>query len=100
MKTISLSEAQKQLPNLVGVLKEGPVVLLRKGQPCAALVGLSESFDREAFSLGRNKRLRRLMDDACRRAATRGVPFSEIIREVQEQPASKPRQRRPRGKGS
>ena len=66
MKTTTLAQAQRQLPDLVGDLKEGPVVLLRRGQPCAALVGLSECFDRKAFSLGRNKRFRRLMGDACR----------------------------------
>ncbi len=66
MKTMSLTDAQTQLAQLVDVLKEGPVLLLRKGQPCAALVGLDEHFDREAFSLGRDQNLRRLVDEACR----------------------------------
>ena len=72
MKTISVDEAQKQLTDLIGALKEGPVLLLRRGQPCAALVGLDERFDLEAFSLGRNRRLRRLIDDACRRTKETG----------------------------
>lgn len=48
MKTISVDETQKQLIDLIGALKEGPVLLLHRGQPCAALVGLDERFDREA----------------------------------------------------
>jgi antitoxin (DNA-binding transcriptional repressor) of toxin-antitoxin stability system len=97
MKTISVVEAQKQLPDLVAALKEGPVLLVRNGQPCAALVGLNERFDREAFSLGRNRRLRRLMDDACRRAETRGIPFSQILREVRHRPAGRTGPRRQPG---
>ena len=46
---------QKQLTELIGSLDEGPVVLLSKGRPCAAPVGLNEQFDRESFSLGRDK---------------------------------------------
>lgn len=84
MKTISVADAQKQLASLIGALKEGPVLLLRKGQPCAALVGLDERFDQEAFSLGRNKRLRRMMHNACQRTGeTGGIPFSEIVAEVE-----------------
>ncbi len=85
MKTISVADAQKQLAELITGLGKGPVLLLRKGQPCAALVGLDECFDREAFSLGRNKRLRRLIDGACQRTRERGgIPFSEIPAEVEE----------------
>jgi antitoxin (DNA-binding transcriptional repressor) of toxin-antitoxin stability system len=95
MKTISVLEANKQLTELIGALDEGPVLLLRNGEPCAALVGLDERFDREAFALGRNKRLRQLIDDACRRTSeTGGIPFSEILREVRRQPARKTRARR------
>jgi antitoxin (DNA-binding transcriptional repressor) of toxin-antitoxin stability system len=91
MKSISVVEAQKQLTDLIGDLKEGPVVLLSKGRPCAALVGLDEHFDRESFSLGRDKALRRLLDQA----------FSEILREVDRQhPSGKRRPRRPRAKDS
>jgi antitoxin (DNA-binding transcriptional repressor) of toxin-antitoxin stability system len=101
MKTISVIEAQKQLADLVGALNEGPVLLLRRGEPCAALVGLGERFDREAFSLGRNKCLRKLMDDACRRTKeTGGIPFSEILSEIKQQPAGRARPRRRPGKGS
>jgi hypothetical protein len=42
MKAISVVAAQKELQNLVGALNEGLVLLLRKGQPCAALIGLNE----------------------------------------------------------
>lgn len=91
MKTISVSAAKTQLAKLIDALQEGPVLLLHKGQPCAALVGLDERFDREAFSLGRNQRLRQLMDDACRRTkATGGIPFSEILAEVQQQGKTRP----------
>jgi len=84
MKTISVSDATKQLTKLVSALDEGPVLLLRNGRPCAALVGLDEQFDKEAFSLGRNKRLRQLIDDACKRTGRKnGVPFSEIVAEVE-----------------
>src|SRR5262245_51945172 len=101
MKTISVVEAQKQLTDLIGALKEGPVLLLRRGQPCAALVGLDERFDREAFSLGRNRRLRQLIDDACRRTEEKGgVSFAEILGEIQRQPARKTRTRRQPKKGS
>jgi len=100
MKTITVVEAQKQLSDLVEALNEGPVLLLRKGQPCAALVALDERFDREAFSLGRNKRIRQMIDDACRRTKeTGGVSFADILREVQQQPARKTRKRRDSGKG-
>ena len=40
MKTISLADAQARLAELVDRLAEGPVLLLHKGRPCAALVGL------------------------------------------------------------
>jgi hypothetical protein len=95
MKTISVVKAQKQLPDLVGALNEGPVLLLREGQPCAALVSLGERFGREAFSLGRDKRLRRLIDNACRKTKQAGgIPFSEILDEIRQQPARKPRRKR------
>lgn len=102
MKTISVTDAQSQLAGLVDALTEGPVLLLRKGRPCAALVGLGERFDREAFSLGRNKRLRRRLDEACRRTNdTGGVPFSEILAEVErQQPGRKTQPGRPRAKSS
>ena len=101
MKSISVVEAQKQLADLVGTLKDGPVLLLREGQPCAALVGLNERFDREAFSLGRNTRLRRLIDLACRRTKeTGGVSFSEILDEIGRQPPGKKRRRRSPARGS
>jgi len=101
MKTMSLTDAQTQLVQLVDVLKEGPVLLLRKGQPCAALVGLDEHFDREAFSLGRDQSLRRLIDGACRKTNEGGgIPFSEILKEVDAQPPSRKKQPgRPRAKG-
>jgi antitoxin (DNA-binding transcriptional repressor) of toxin-antitoxin stability system len=100
MKTMSLTDAQTQLAQLVDVLKEGPVLLLRKGQPCAALVGLDEHFDREAFSLGRDKSLRRLVDEACRKTNEGGgIPFSEILREVDARaPGRKKQPRRSRAK--
>ena len=93
MKTVSLTDAQAQLAQLVDALEEGPVLLLRQGRPCAALVGLDEHFDREAFSLGRNKSLRRLVDEACRKTKEGGgIPFSEILKEVDKQhPARKKR---------
>lgn len=101
MKTITVAEAQTQLAELIEALKEGPVLLVRKGQPCAALVGLEECFDREAFSLGRNKRLRRLIDGACARTReTGGIPFSEILAEVQRQGRGKRRSIRPRQRSS
>jgi prevent-host-death family protein len=98
MKTISVTDAQTRLGELVDALEDGPVLLVRQGQPCAALVGLDERFDREAFSLGRNKRLRRLMDEACRRTKkTGGIPFAEILAEVEKgQPTNKKRPTRPR----
>lgn len=102
MKTMSLTDAQTHLAQLVDVLKEGSVLLLRKGQPCAALVGLDEHFDREAFSLGRDQNLRRLVDKACRKVQEgEGIPFSEILREVDSQaPSKKNRTGRPRAKPS
>ena len=101
MKTISLTDARDQLAELVGVLDDGPVLLLRNGKPCAALVGLAERFDREAFSLGRDKSLRRLVDGACREVSEGGgIPFSDILREVDAHHSSrKKRPSRPRAKG-
>ena len=85
MKTMSLSDAQERLTKLVDSLEEGPILLLRKGQPCAALVGLTERFDREAFSLSRNKRLRQMVDEACQRTAEMGGnPFADILAEVEK----------------
>jgi antitoxin (DNA-binding transcriptional repressor) of toxin-antitoxin stability system len=100
MKTMSVTDAQTQLPQLVEVLKEGPVLLLRKGQPCAALVGLDEHFDREAFSLGRDPALRRLIDEACRKTVEGGgIPFSEILKALDAE-SSRPNTRssRPRAR--
>ena len=100
MKTVSIVDAKEQLADLTAALKEGPVVLLRKGRPCAALVGLDEHFDRESFSLGRDKSLRRLLDLACRRTRKDGgIPFSEILKEVDnQQPSRKKRPGQPRAK--
>jgi antitoxin (DNA-binding transcriptional repressor) of toxin-antitoxin stability system len=102
MKPISLTDAGAQLTQLVDVLGDGPVLLLRKGKPCAALVGLDERFDREAFSLGRNKALRRLVDEAYRQTKeSGGIPFAEILKEVGKQtPAGEKQQRQPRAKGT
>jgi antitoxin (DNA-binding transcriptional repressor) of toxin-antitoxin stability system len=102
MKTMSLTEAQAQLAQLVDLLKDGPVLLLREGQPCAALVGLDEHLDREAFSLGRDQSLRRLVDEACRKTREEGgIPFSEILKEVdQRHPATEKRPARRHTKGS
>ena len=102
MKTMSLADAQTQLPELVDVLKEGPVLLLRQGRPCAALVGLDEHFDRESFSLGRDRSLRRLIDEACLETKEGGgIPFSEILKEVDAQaPSRKKPASRPPAKGS
>jgi antitoxin (DNA-binding transcriptional repressor) of toxin-antitoxin stability system len=100
MKTISVVEAQKHLTDLIGALSDGPVLLLREGQPCAALVALDDRFDREAFSLGRNKRVRQMIDEACRKTKeTGGISFADILREITTQPASKSRKRRQSGKG-
>ena len=56
MKTVSVVDAQKRLTDLIGDLKEGPVVPLSKGRPCAALVGLDEHVDRESFHWGGTRR--------------------------------------------
>ena len=83
MKTVSLKAARDQLPRLVNGLIEGPIVLTRNGKPCAALVGLGGNLDREAFTLGRNKRLRELINDACREAQEKGaIPFAKILSKV------------------
>jgi prevent-host-death family protein len=96
---ISLADAQTRLADLVDAVKEGPVLLLREGRPCAALVGLGERFDPEAFSLGRNKRLRQRIDEACRRTReTGGIMFSEILAEVDRQEAGR-KTRPPRRRG-
>jgi len=84
MKTVSLTDAKNQLPRLVNGLVEGPIVLTRNGKPCAALVGLDEKLDREALALGRNKRLRELINDACREAQEKGaIPFAKVLAKVQ-----------------
>lgn len=84
MKTMSVATARLRLAELVDALAEGPVLLLRHGRPCAALVGLNDRFNREAFSIGSNKRLRKLVDDACRRTReTGGIPFSQILAEIE-----------------
>jgi antitoxin (DNA-binding transcriptional repressor) of toxin-antitoxin stability system len=41
MKSVSVVEARKKLAGLIVDLKDGPVVLLDRGRPCAALVGLN-----------------------------------------------------------
>ncbi len=90
MKAVSVALARRKLANLIEDLEEGPVVLLQDGQPCAALIGLSEHFDQEAFSLGRNRSLRKLIDDACRRTDQEGgIPFSEILKEVEKKRSSR-----------
>jgi antitoxin (DNA-binding transcriptional repressor) of toxin-antitoxin stability system len=95
MKTMSVLEAQKQLMDLIGAHDDGPVLLLREGEPCAALVALDERFDREAFSLGRDKRIRHMIDDACRRTKeTGGISLADIVREIAPQPVRMSRKRR------
>lgn len=91
MKTVSLTDAKTRLAQLVDSLDQGPVLLTRHGQPCAALIALDEKFDEEAYSLARNKRLRQMIDHACRQVRrTGGIPFSQILAEF-EGPARRPR---------
>jgi antitoxin (DNA-binding transcriptional repressor) of toxin-antitoxin stability system len=101
MKSVSVVEAQKKLAGLMVDLKQGPVVLLQRGRPCAALVGLDKRFDRESFSLGRDRSLRRLMDEVSRKTKKDGgIPFSEIVKEVSSQaPSRKRRTSQPRANG-
>jgi hypothetical protein len=57
------------------------------------LMGLAEPFDREAFLLGRNRRLRQLIDEACKPTGkTGGIPFAQILTEIESRP---PQKRRP-----
>jgi hypothetical protein len=63
------------------------------------LVALDERFDREAFSLGRNKRIRQMIDYGRRKTKeTGGISLADIVGEIAPQPARKSRMRRQRGK--
>jgi len=54
--------------------------------------------DREALSLGRNKRVRQMIDDACGRAnEAGGASLADILREIPPKPARKTRNRRQHG---
>lgn len=84
MKTITLTDAKNRLAQLVDSLEQGPVLLTRHGLPCAALVALDARFDQEVYSLSRNKRLRQMIDDACREVRkTAGIPFLQVVAEVE-----------------
>ena len=94
MKTISVVEAQKQLTDLIEDLKGGAGCPFYKGRPCAALVGLDEHFDRESFSLGGTGLYVGCSTKRAGKPWRRGIPFSEILREVDRQ---HPSGKRPRG---
>jgi antitoxin (DNA-binding transcriptional repressor) of toxin-antitoxin stability system len=85
MKTVSLENARHQLPQLVKCLPEGPVLLTRRGQPCAAIVALDDRFDAEAYSLSRNRRVQQLIREACAEVKSHGgIPFAQVAAEVEE----------------
>jgi len=82
MKMAPLYEVGNSLSRFVAEAGREPVVITENGKPCAALVTL-EGVDLEAFALAHSPRFQALQDRAARQAEKSGIPFSEIVAEVE-----------------
>jgi len=82
MKTATLHEVKSGLGRFVAEAGDGPVVIMRNGKPCAALVTLA-GMDLEAFALAHSPRFLARLDHAARQARTRGTRFSVVEAQVE-----------------
>jgi PHD/YefM family antitoxin component YafN of YafNO toxin-antitoxin module len=65
MKVVSLDKAGLNLPDVVALAKEGPVILTRNGKPLAAVKDLSGS-DWESIALANNPQFLALIEESRR----------------------------------
>ncbi|MEK6608592.1 MAG: type II toxin-antitoxin system Phd/YefM family antitoxin [Myxococcota bacterium] len=82
MKVAPLFEVKNRLSQYVTDARRAPVIITRKGRPCAALVSLEDT-DLEVFLLGHHPGFLALLDRSAARARAAGVtPLADVERLV------------------
>jgi hypothetical protein len=82
MKIVPLEETTLTMPELAELVKEGPVILTRNGQPLLAVKDVSGS-DWESVSLASNPRFMALIEESRRSHRERGgVGLDDLRREL------------------
>jgi PHD/YefM family antitoxin component YafN of YafNO toxin-antitoxin module len=79
MKVLELETTDLTLIETAKLARSGPVILIRKGKPVAAIRALSED-DWESLSLAENPRFQALIDEARRNYREQGGLSSEQVR--------------------
>jgi antitoxin (DNA-binding transcriptional repressor) of toxin-antitoxin stability system len=92
VKIESVRVVRNRLSEMIKSLPAGPVIITRNGSPCAALVGLGEHTDLEAFLVAHNPRLTALIERGMSEPG--GIPLAQVEREV----SRRTRRKKPREK--
>jgi hypothetical protein len=82
MKVLPMEGTSLTVPELAELVKEGPVILTRNGQPWLTVQDVSGS-DWESISLATNPRFMALIEESRRSYRDRGgIPLHELRREL------------------
>lgn len=82
MKVVSLDKAGVNLPDVVALAKEGPVILTRNGKPLAAVKDLSGS-DWESIALANNPQFLALIEESRRLYSQEGgIGLEDLCQEL------------------
>ena len=82
MKVLPLEETTLTVPDLAELVKEGPVILTRNGQPCVTVKDVSGS-DWESISLASNPRFMALIEESRRSYREKGgIRLDDLRREL------------------
>ncbi len=82
MKVLPSEETTLTVPELAELVKEGPLILTRNGQPWLTVKDVSES-DWESISLASNPRFRDLIEESRRSYREKGgIRLEDLRREL------------------
>lgn len=90
MRIAPLADVKTHFSRFIDECDAGPVVVTRNGRPAAMLVPIADGDDIERLVLAHSPRFRRLLEEADRRVAERGVGHEAFWRSLER----KPRKRR------
>jgi hypothetical protein len=93
MRVLPLEETTLTVPDLAELVKEGPLLLTRNGQPWMTVKDVSGS-DWESISLASNPRFMDLIEQSRRSYREKGgIRLEDIRRELgpEEEPGDRPR---------
>ncbi len=100
MKVLPLEETTLTVPELVELVKEGPLILTRNGQPWLTVKDVSGS-DWESISLASNPRFRDLIEESRRSYREKGgIRLEDLRRELGLDDDSRPSPAGEGGNGS